>query len=246
MGDAKTIDAFIAHLRDVGYPDLQVDRRPDQENRGSTDIDAIAGPFAIEHTSIDTIPNQRRDSDWFIRAVGGVEREVEGALPFRLSITIEYDAIGKGQDWSAIREALRVWLINQTSGLPEGRSVVAGLPGIPFRLRIEKSRDLPPGVFFARSLPQDETLSLRVGQALDRKAVKLRRYQSSGRITVLLLESDDIALMNKLKMFEAIRAAFPSGLPAGVDQVWYADTSIPSELEFRDLTSQLRDGVVDS
>ena len=246
MSDAVTIDAFVAHLRDLGYRGLQVDRRPDQENRDSSDIDAIAGPFVIEHTSIDSLPNQRRDSDRFIRAVGGVEQEVEGSLPFRLSITIEYSAVGKGQDWAAIRRALAAWLINQTAALPDGRSLVTGLPGIPFRLHIVKSSEQRPGVFFARFQPEDETLSVRVRQAFERKAVKLRKYQGPGIITVLLFENHDIALMNNWKMLEAIRAAYPSGLPAGVDQVWYADTSIPSALVFRDCTSQLRDGAVQS
>jgi hypothetical protein len=246
MSDAEIIAAFVAHLRDLGYPGLQVDRRPDQENRDSTDIDAIAGPFAIEHTSIDTLPNQRRDSDWFIRAVGGVEQEVEGALPFRLSIAIEYDAVGRGQDWAAIRKSLTVWLINQTADLPDGRSLVTGLPGVPFRMHIVKSSGRLPGVFFARFQPEDETLSVRIRQAFERKAVKLRKYKRPGIITVLLLENDDRALMNNWKMLEAIRAAYPSGLPTGVDQVWYADTSIPSALEFRDFTSQLRDGAVQS
>lgn len=36
-----------------------------EKSRKTSDIDAIAGYFAIEHTSIDTLPNQRRDSDWF-------------------------------------------------------------------------------------------------------------------------------------------------------------------------------------
>ncbi len=60
MNDRSVIDAFVAHLREEGYPDLRVERRPDDENRESSDIDAITGPFAIEHTSIDTLPNPYR------------------------------------------------------------------------------------------------------------------------------------------------------------------------------------------
>lgn len=102
MSDRDVVDAFISHLRDHGNPGLQVDRRPDEENRGSSDIDAIAGPFAIEHTSIDTLPNQRRDSDWFMRAAGKLERELPSTSPFRLNVTLEYNAVGIGQDWVAI------------------------------------------------------------------------------------------------------------------------------------------------
>jgi hypothetical protein len=41
--------------------------------------------------------------------------------------------------------------------------------------------------------------------------------------TVLLLDSGDIALMNIQKVVDAVRSNFPSGLPDGVDELWYAE-----------------------
>jgi len=70
---------------------LQVDRWPDEETRDSKDIDAEAGDFAIEHTSIDTIANQRRDSAWFKGAVGCLEGELHCEHPFRLVVTLPYE-----------------------------------------------------------------------------------------------------------------------------------------------------------
>lgn len=244
MNDRDVVDAFVAHLAANGYPGLKVDRRPDDENRDSSDIDAVAGGFAIEHTSTDTLPNQRRDSDWFMRAAGGLEGELERKPPFRLSITLEYDAVGMGQDWPAIRAALKRWVANEAPRLPDGSSVVESAPGIPFRLHVMKSSERRPGVFFARFQPDDDTLPARVRAAFERKAAKLAKYKTPGVTTILLVENDDIALMNEGKMIQAIRAAFPSGTPAGVDQVWYADTSIPSALEFRDFTPEIRNGAV--
>ena len=241
MNDRDVINAFVAHLRDHGHPGLQFKRRPDEENRGSPDIDAIAGAFAIEHTSIDTLPNQRRNSDWFMRAAGCLEQELDTTPPFRLNITLEYDAVGTGQNWVAIRAALKNWVTNEALRLSDGRTFVENPPGIPFRLHVEKSSDRRPGVFFARFQPDDDTLPSRVKAAFDRKAGKLSKYQMPGVTTILLIENDDIALMNIWKMIEAIRTAFPAGPPLGVDQVWYADTSIGNALEFQDLTLELRD-----
>jgi hypothetical protein len=51
----------------------------------------------------------------------------------------------------------------------------------------------------------------------------------------ILLDSGDTALMNVQKLVDAVRSNFPSGLPDGVDELWYADTSIPSALEFWDM-----------
>ena len=57
--------------------------------------------------------------------------------------------------------------------------------------------------------------------------------------TILLIENDDIALMNEVKMLDAIRGAYPDGLPCGVDEIWFADTSIPKEPRFQNFTAEI-------
>jgi hypothetical protein len=239
MNDRDVVEAFVSHLASHGHPGLKVDRRPDEENRGSPDIDAIAGRFAIEHTSIDTIPNQRRDSDWFMRAVGDIERELD-VSEARLNITIEYDAVTLGQDWTAVRAAFKGWVVGAAPHLLDGRHVVEASAAIPFRLHVVKSSARRPGVFFGRFAPVDATLSARIRASFDRKSEKLAKYRAPGVVTVLLVESSDIAMMNDAVMLDGIRAAFPAGPPHGVDQVWFADTSIEGALEFRDFTPELR------
>ena len=197
MKDCEVVDAFISHLRNHGHPGLQVDRRPDEENRESPDIDAIAGAFAIEHTSIDTLQNQRRDADWFMRAVGGLEEELPTGPQFRLNVTIEYDAVAKGQNWDAVRTSLKTWITNEAPAFPDGPQILDNLPGVPFRLHITKSSERHPGVFFARWKPDDDSLADRIRDTFNRKAAKLARYHAEGKTTILLVENDDIALMNE-------------------------------------------------
>ncbi len=83
MEDRKVIESFVAHLQGSGHPGLKIDRWPDRENRNSPEIDAIAGKFAIEHTSVDTLPHQRSDSDRFGQVIEGLEEgdEVYKRLP---------------------------------------------------------------------------------------------------------------------------------------------------------------------
>jgi len=88
MKDLEVVEEFVALLAVNGYPGLCVEKWPERENRNSPDIDVIAGPFAIEHTSIDTLPNQRGKSDWFMRVVGGLGEELP-RLPYRLNIILE-------------------------------------------------------------------------------------------------------------------------------------------------------------
>lgn len=242
MNDRDVVDAFVVYLSEHGHPDLRVDRRPDDENRDSADIDAIAGAFAIEHTSIETIANQRRDSNWFMRAAGGLEQELLSKPPFRLNVTLEYHAVTKGQDWPRIRQALKSWITDEVPRLADGRHVLDNIPGVPLRLHARKASSRPAGVFFARFEPDDETLPERIREQFDRKANKLAKYHDASKTTVLLIENDDLALMNEGKMLDAIQNAYPNGPPQEVDQIWYADTSIPNEIEFRDLSPHLRQG----
>ena len=187
MKDYEVIDAFIEYLREHGHPELMISCHPDKENRGSPDIDAIAGTFAIEHTSIDPLPNQRRNNDWFYQVIGGLEQEFESQLSFRMSIMFPYDAATKGKvrDRIAIRKALKSWILEKSPHLEFGKHDLNNILGIPFHLTIDKRTSHIPGVAFSRSKPDDDTLSCRVKELLDRKAKKLKKYQDLEKITVL-------------------------------------------------------------
>jgi hypothetical protein len=226
MKDREFVNYFVDYLRENGYPGLQVDRYPEDDNDG--DIDAIAGPFAIEHTSFDPLPNQRQDADWFMRAAGGLENELSKP-PFQLNITLEYSAVTKGQNWSSIREAIKDWIIKNSPELPCGRHVLDKVPGVPFRLYVTKERDRLSGIFFARrDAPKDDDLSDRIRQQFESKTKKLFKYQEPGTTKILLVERYSIALMSGLDLYNAIKYAYPEGPPPGVGEIWIADTSIPS------------------
>lgn len=62
LTDKEVVSLFVDYLARNGNPGLTVNAWPDEGNRQSSDIDAVAGPFAIEHSSVDTMANQRRDS----------------------------------------------------------------------------------------------------------------------------------------------------------------------------------------
>ena len=243
LKDSCVIDRFVAHLRKNGHPNLQVDRCPDQENRNSKDIDAIAGPFAIEHTRIDTLQEQSRNSNRFDKVIGGLENELSSQLPFGLSIILEYNAITTNQDWKAINQALKNWIINESPNLVNGCHVLVNVPDIPFNFTVIKDTDMPHSLGFFRFQPNNNTLPTRIKKLCDGKAKKLAKYQGSGKTTVLLVENNDIALMHPIMMRQEMPKAYPNGLPAGVDKIWYADTShvrdIPfeeSDITFEDFT----------
>lgn len=239
MKDSEVIERFVAHLARHGPQGLKVDEIPDLKERNLPEIDAIAGPFAIEHTSIDTVPHQRRNDDWFLQVIEGLEQELSGGLPFHLFVILGYEAVTKGQDWKRIRQALKNWIVDRAKYLPDGDHILDGVFGIPFKLHVHKDTDLPSHLFFARSTPEDDTLSERVGKQLDKKAKKLAKYQTKGKTTVLLVESSDFALMSRTMMRGTIKETFVGGNLSGVDQIWYAERFDEDNIKFTDFTSLL-------
>jgi len=101
--DPEIVERLIEHLRDVGHPDLKIDSWPEDDHPGLSVVDAIAGNLAIEHTSVDTLPDQRRIGEHFMDGLGVLDHLPATA---RLSINVPYELVTIGSDWEAYRLAL--------------------------------------------------------------------------------------------------------------------------------------------
>jgi hypothetical protein len=132
--DRAIVLRFVEHLRDSGRPGLMVDCWPEDENPGQSEIEAIAGHLAIEHTSIDTLPQQRRIGDHFEEALAMLERLPVSA---RLAINVPYELVKVGTDWDAFRLALAHWIVNIAPGRPDGVHEL-DLPGTGLRCTAHK------------------------------------------------------------------------------------------------------------
>jgi len=64
--DREIVTRFVEQLRAAGFPDLQIDAWPEDDHPGQSVVEAIAGSLAIEHTSVDTLPEQRRIGDRYV------------------------------------------------------------------------------------------------------------------------------------------------------------------------------------
>lgn len=244
MGEQELIVEFVSHLGGLrGHPDLSVDGWPDKENRTEPEIDAIAGNFAIEHTSVDSVENQRQRNDWYRQAIEGLDQVIRDHVDCGLTISLDFDAIRKGMDWNGIRNDIQDWIVNRAPHLGNGSHEIV-LPTSsslesPIVMRVWKGPE-PNIVGFSRFKPEDDSLPARIRKTLDRKARKLRKYQGPSYTTVVLVENDDVALMNEVKMLDALRRAYPDGLPQGVSEIWYADMSISHRPRFHDFTTMVQ------
>lgn len=237
MDQDTIITAFVAHLAGLGNPGLLVNKWPDKNNRSTPDIDAVAGNFAIEHTSTEVVGGMRKKNAWFMKAAGELESELNPSMRYRLRINIDYEAVDKGQKWNQVKTALRDWIVNEAPSLTEGFHTIQPI-GVPFELRIQKATDEAPSLVFSRLYdPVNDTLETSIGPLIIRKAGKLVPYKQSGMTGILLIQSEDLALMNRGRLAQAIVRAFPDTLPEGVDQIWYADATIRPHIEFHNLTA---------
>ena len=220
------------------YTGLEIERIPDEEAPG--EIDAIAGQFAIEHTSIDTIPHQRRDEAWFMESIGSLEQEFKDKLPFRLSLIFPYTGVRRGRDWQELKTAVQHWIMTKSEKLSEGSHIISNIPGIPFEFRARKKCSGKAGLLFSRFAPDIPDFSSRLKNHLASKIKKLTPYKGKGKTTLLLVESEDIAFIDEAVMYDSLSKAYPEGLPSGVDQVWFAHTSIPEDVLFFEMNEAFR------
>jgi len=217
--DREIVERFVEHLRDEGQVDLKIDSWPEDDHPGQSVVEAIAGNLAIEHTSVDTLPDQRRIGEQFTDALGVLDHLPTTA---RLSINIPYELVTIGADWGAYRLALAHWIINVAPTLQDGRYDIE-LPNTPLTCIGTKESNRPARVVISRPIQNDETLPQRVGQQITRKMKKLRRYKADRYATVLILETQDQSLMNQHKMLEAVREGLRGSMPEGLDQLWFTE-----------------------
>ena len=232
--DENTIKQFVTHLRKNGYPDLNIDRWPEDDNSTTPEIDAIAGQFAIEHTSVDTFENQRKYEDWFLRAIDNLKSELEselaGQFTFNLLITFKHEEFTQRQNWREIRDALKRFILEDVPHLEWGNHEFDNIPSIPFSICLKKSSQAPFCIWFLQSSPKQLSHGFspsRVNKRpplpdyfrvkLDEKAKKLAPYKHRGKTTVLLIESGDYAFMHAQIMRDWINEAFPNDFPDEVE-----------------------------
>lgn len=126
-GDA--IKVFVRYLAEKLYPGLQITEWPDKTNTSTADIDAVAEAgsqrIAIEHTSADSLPDQRLHDDRFMKAIGYLENELSGQLNYRLRVTIPFGSVPTGIYWNGIRDRLRRWILHDSRACPTGSSLTS-------------------------------------------------------------------------------------------------------------------------
>lgn len=219
------IQGFVAAFNTCKGTSYRMRRWPDEENRESEDIDAIAEAsglpdLAIEHTEIHAWSNRKALDHRFDQVITPQEAHFPaGKWPSSILI-VDKDAIQPGVNWNEVAENLRKWLCNNLSKLPQGRSTYVA-PGVPFAFTIDRE-DGMRGLTVARWAPPRGEIQLKqdIYRAFDRKKRKLCEYKQRGARTILLLESQDIALTSPPSIKNALSELLNECELEGIDEVW--------------------------
>ncbi len=168
--------------------------------------------FAVEHTLIESFPNQIADWKALFQMLGPLEPEFEGRLPgwFDLIVDVGAGRAPAGQH-AAIRRAVSRWIAAQAPLLEVEervgsgrRDITATPPGVPFPVTLHRDCDeshLAIAQCFVGDLPTMRRE--RILQALDRKCPKLAAMRETGCVTVLIFEFNDISLANRWTIADA-------------------------------------------
>lgn len=204
----KEVLEFLSKTIKVG---CKIIKHPDEIERNLPACDALAHvgdrKVAVEHTSIDSVPFQRRDDKRFMALLGPLESKLAGKLPTpgHYQLVIPMNAIPTGINWADVRLQILKWCQEVAPNLEIGgprtapRHFIREVPqGVPFEVTLYRWPRRDGQFKIARFSPED--LANKRGeviyQALISRGTKVASYRKSGFRTILILESNDIALAN--------------------------------------------------
>lgn len=170
--------------------------------------------FALEHTRIESFPRQIGEGKRFAELLGPLETELAGKLPGVFFLIVDVGtAKAPSTQHAELRKALSEWILANGGTLdaeeqtgPRGNCAISeSPPGVPFEVTLHRDSNYDSRLFIIQNLPGDlESLRRdRIREALNRKCPKLLDAQRGGLVSVLILESDDIALANQAAIAEA-------------------------------------------
>jgi hypothetical protein len=201
---------------------------PDRNERQHEAVEIVAASarvrFVLEHTRIESFPEQILDGKQFTDLLSVLETSLPSHLPpgtFEVLIHPRAAGTVPRNQQTVVRDAIARWVLQTAPTLKLGPdddsrddddpwSVTEAPPDVPFEVTLQRT---PPEdktlLYIARFSPADgdDARRQRIRTALDRKCPKLfQAKMAEDALSVLILESDDIALANRHVISEAVVA----------------------------------------
>ena len=229
----RTIKQFCKRLAAIEQQQVHPIQWPDQDDPGKGGCDAIIDRggrhFALEHTTLDAIMDQRMDDDRFRKVVLPTEEAILAEYPDSwVHVAIPVHAIPTKANWNKITQDLCKGCIEVLKLMPsDGIRRKFEFPGVPFPVMITRREDYGRPACYAMRIEPDhlEThLENNMIMAITKKRDQLAPYKAQGYPTILLLDSDEMVLVNWIDLAGAFRKAADRETLVECDEVFVAMT----------------------
>jgi hypothetical protein len=161
-----------------------------------------------------------------------LEKDLKSTFPCSIELLIPTFALQPGLNWKAIKSSVRAWLVGNVGVLHEDTAKY-NVPNVCFAVKVVKRTDEPSNFLVRRLTPPGEDnktqLVDKFCEGLVDKNEQLAQYRSTGADTILLAESDDIALVNLNILYRAFLCAESEVFMPNINQVWMAHTYAPGD-----------------
>ena len=255
--EGKSCDAVVRCIEQRTGETRVAVRRPERDGIGPpVDLRLRLGAweYAIEHTQIEAIPKLIQSDERYKQLIEPVIDELSGTLPgpavYALRFPIDTHLGVNLAKLDRMRQHFIVWIQASAQSLYERNrdkleqeyisrryldSIEAKPASFRYSVRLWMGAACSESDWgtlrHARLGPDDEELAdgrtNRLREALRRKCPKLQRCNQDGARTVLVLESDDIALTNHVLVGECLSDLLPerTDLP---DEIYLVETEVKS------------------
>jgi len=216
---------------------------PDKSDRVNKAVEFVwkspSSDYVVEHTRIETYPKQIEDNHRFNQLMGPLESKFQGKLPspgyYQLGIPIKASLTSMNID--AIRDKITVWVKNKASDLALGKRIVEIPDGVPFQVSLSRQEAVVEAIkgrcLIHRYFTGDLQINRRerIQEALSKKCPKLHSAKLGiGKSrSVLVLESDDIALANHHDIADVLIPELLNRKKDIPDEVYLAETELKEQ-----------------
>ena len=181
--------------------------------------------FAVEHTRIESFPNQIADGKRFVHLLRPLETKLVGQVPGAFLLIVDVGAAtARAADRTEVRTVLAQWILAHAEALdpeeqtgPDGNcDITATPPGVPFEVALHRDCDYGSRLFIMQGLVDDVRglRRKRIAEALARKCPKLQTAHNDGCVSVLILESAS-NVANQKKLADVVTALKQEGVLEG-------------------------------
>jgi len=205
----NTVVDFIAKRKNLTITEIWCPDKQKKNNMPSVDrlIRCVGVEILLEHTLIESYREQIADSKRVAKLLGPLRTELTERLPTpgHYELAIDAGAVKGAKDTECIQTTLLKWIKEKAPLLQMGSPNVAPAhyirekpPGVPFEFTLYRFPRRDGKFDIVLNAPDDlrEQRRQRIRKALEDKCPKLCKARGDSRISILLLESDDIFLAN--------------------------------------------------